>query len=995
MGSRRIHKVEKTPDHEDIFLRHYAWMLDRATRLTNGSKEEAQDLVQDLYLRFVFSRSEVDLTDEDRLRGYLFKILQNLANDKHRSNSRDPLSSLQTIDYDSMESALHAVDRSRLLHVRSDLAGICEYACIRRSTSRAGSVLIFRFFLGYYPSEIVRLLKSTPSAVHKLTETARLESKAFLTRPDSLHFLGPNPLPKTSFAKRYLPDDPSVLYEELRKRIFAEAEGPCPAPDVLDGIYVGGSKSQLTMQEVAHLASCQACLERANHLLRIPNLPDRFSDDFNDRKDDNFPPPPRNPLAEPMDRMRRGVREVYEHRPKSLEIAVNGEVRGAQQVTSPQSTFRIKLKSHSKPKYIEVFSEQGLCLLYLNLENHEVDEPAPMQTEVTLSDDRLLSLDITRNGTSPVVNISYFDPVLTQADESWAFEDELRYFNASSKALEEKKSTQPDLLRRLRTKLSSWLYGSDSSWPLSVGIAVGLVALIGLGGMLLSHTGKNDSVLPTAATLLAQSERSADLAIPSHGAARQTFALEVRGDGGKVIDTATVVTLRSVTPRRKATRFLNAKGKVQAGRWSDGAGKLTTYSVKDGLRHAPESSSSPVTNADAWSHVPDAGDFDQFSGEATNLSVRRDQDGYALVYTDAAPERAASLVSAELVLSGNTMRPIAETLRLREGETTREYRFREVNYEVLPASEVIDSDFEPDMTLASLRTVLPHEEASVAHLTLEALQLLNNLGPEVESIVNLERRSDGKVELSGVFPTTEQKASVARVFQSLRASGLLKLDLHSSDEVVERSNVARNVSVESFEPIAVDTQRIPFDANLRTFLTAEGLNGSRLDERIRQTASDITAHSAQLHRESWSICQIAAHDITIDELRKMTPDDQMLWVTLLDKHMRSFHQHIAALRTEMTPLLHEERARLPDPSILPSSPQSAGEMNQIATNLNLHSERLDRLLTAGFTLSPSRLPLNDNFADIGPLLSDLDREETALRGTIERLQTFGRTDAHK
>jgi hypothetical protein len=28
---------------------------------------------------------------------------------------------------------------SQLLHVRSDLAGICEYACIRRKTNRAAS----------------------------------------------------------------------------------------------------------------------------------------------------------------------------------------------------------------------------------------------------------------------------------------------------------------------------------------------------------------------------------------------------------------------------------------------------------------------------------------------------------------------------------------------------------------------------------------------------------------------------------------------------------------------------------------------------------------------------------------------------------------------------------------------------------------------------------------------------------------------------------------
>jgi hypothetical protein len=442
---------------------------------------------------------------------------------------------------------------------------------------------------------------------------------------------------------------------------------------------------------------------------------------------------------------------------------------------------------------------------------------------------------------------------------------------------------------------------------------------------------------------------------------------------------------------------LSSKGKVLAGRWSNGQGKITTYSVKDGLRHSTNSVSSGITYADAWSHVPEAADFDHLSGEVANLSVHHEKNAYDLVYAEAPHQTAASLVSADLVLSANTMRPISETLHLREGEKTREYRFQEVSYEVLPAADVTDSDFEPDATLVSLHpggAVLPSREGS-AHLALEALQLLNNLGPDVERIVNLERRVDGSVELDGVFPTSEQKASVVRVFRSLDGDGQLKLALHSSDEAVEPSKAPTNVSVESLEPVDVDTQHIPFDPVLRSALTAQGLGGSQLEERIRQTASDITTHSAQLHRDGWSICQIAAHDFSLDDLRRMRPEDQMLWVTLLDKHMRSLDQDIAALRTELTPLMHEERARLPDSSDNPSSLQDAGELKQSATTLNQYSEHLDRLLTAGFTLSPSGLPANNNFSDIGPLMSNLDREENALRGTIERLQTFGQADAHK
>jgi hypothetical protein len=111
--------------------------------------------------------------------------------------------------------------------------------------------------------------------------------------------------------------------------------------------------------------------------------------------------------------------------------------------------------------------------------------------------------------------------------------------------------------------------------------------------------------------------------------------------------------------------------------------------------------------------------------------------------------------------------------------------------------------------------------------------------------------------------------------------------------------------------------------------------------------------------------------------------------------MRSFDQHIAALRTELTPLTHDKRARLSDSSEYPSSLQDAAELKESATNLNQYSERLDRLLTAGFTLSPSGLPANHNFAEIVPLMSSLDGEENAILSTIARLQTFGQTHAYK
>jgi hypothetical protein len=95
--------------------------------------------VQDLYVRFVQMKSGPDFTDDDQIRAYLYTSLKNLFISKKLRSGRDAVSGLLAVDFDSVEFAISAVDRSQLLHVRSDLAGICEYACIRRKTNRAAS----------------------------------------------------------------------------------------------------------------------------------------------------------------------------------------------------------------------------------------------------------------------------------------------------------------------------------------------------------------------------------------------------------------------------------------------------------------------------------------------------------------------------------------------------------------------------------------------------------------------------------------------------------------------------------------------------------------------------------------------------------------------------------------------------------------------------------------------------------------------------------------
>ena len=115
---------------------------------------------------------------------------------------------------------------------------------------------------------------------------------------------------------------------------------------------------------------------------------------------------------EGLKKLRLKLRETYEHRPKKLQIAVDGEVRGVQTITSASSKLQIKLPPLSKPGFVEILSEQGLGLLYFDLQQETLEVPAPRVAAVDLSDGRQLSVSLTLVGGAPVIDVAYYDPLL-------------------------------------------------------------------------------------------------------------------------------------------------------------------------------------------------------------------------------------------------------------------------------------------------------------------------------------------------------------------------------------------------------------------------------------------------------------------------------------------------------------------------------------------------------------------------------------------------------
>jgi RNA polymerase sigma factor (sigma-70 family) len=993
VGNAKIVKIEKSLDHEGIFLDHYGWLLKSARDLCHGSREEAEDLVQDMYVNFVLSQSTVDTRNPDQLRGYLYRTLKNLFIRKSK-RSRDSATNLTISDYDSIEIALSSVDGNELLLVRSRLTEICEYARVRRMTHKAASVLILRFFFGYLPSEIAKVLKSNRAAVDKLTHTARLEVKAYVSEPGTLHFLQKKPegmtsekiLPVVKKRKANLPDDPVELKAELRGQILSWNDGLCFNKEALSITYTETREQHPSTVELAHLVTCKACLNTANEILGIPSLDMHFSSD-NDEPDDKNPPSNSGKDEQMRLRLRRKKRVAFEHRPAQLNIAVNGQVLGTTAINGEFNEFQLSLNSVPHPENIEVFSEQGITLLHFDLLESGSDGVPSQRARVELSDDRAVAVELIWGADGAVVNVSYRD-LASQAHEADILDGDTQTL-LPQKLDDVESSPRPKNAMNRWRRLTSWLSGVNWAAPLPVALSAGISLLaLGIFGHYAYREGQVRPITP--ATLLKESLQNEEASLPNKGAIHRTIAYEVRQEDGQIVDSGTIDSLRGKSPSRRALRLFDVRGKLIAGHWVNVAGTITdhTFGRKPDLRTGP----SEGKTGELWTHLPEADDFVNLTGTNSNLTVTPAVDGYEIKYSSSSYTTEPRVIEASLTLTRGTRRPIKETFRIENHDRVQEYRFEELKYDYVPASQQLESDFAPpgpEPTIGGTNTGGSTGELSNARITLEALMLLSNLGPDVEGTVNVERTPNGGTSIDGVFETTAQKVTVARVFAPLGYDHDLVVDLHAADEPIADRAPRKTIQLESLDTIAVENQHIPFDAVLRSTLAESGVPQPELDDRIRVTATSALDHGSRLHREAWTIQQIAAADFTSSELRTMRPEDRMLWLTLLDKHLREFENERSELARVLGPLFHPETSgSFSYPSEQPAPITSIDELRIATQTLNEYGERLDRLLTADLTLSPSIPPTTNDLDVIAQSMANLRLQESKLHQIVERLQSF-------
>src|SRR5215217_5963900 len=220
---------------EQLFTERYERLLACALRLTNQLKD-AEDLVHDAFVQWVLGRTRLE--EIENIDGYLRRMLRYMHISRlTRSAQHLHETALSVADYDSVRLGWTAIDPPRRMQASEELHQICAYACSRKESSRAGSVLILRFFHEYFPTEIAGVLNTSRHCVDQWQRLARREVKLLMDEPGRLRFVnGTNP--SDAHNVRYLKSDCDLMLE-LRQMIFNSRRGECLRADELEEIYNG------------------------------------------------------------------------------------------------------------------------------------------------------------------------------------------------------------------------------------------------------------------------------------------------------------------------------------------------------------------------------------------------------------------------------------------------------------------------------------------------------------------------------------------------------------------------------------------------------------------------------------------------------------------------------------------------------------------------------------------------------------------------------------
>ena len=911
-----------TQTHEDLFIERYRRLLGVSLKLTGHNREQAEDLLHDAFIQFTLNRPDID--NIQNLEGYLYAMLRNMHLSNLRRTGRSQGHPVSLVEYDSAEVALLAVSHHVLISARDELRAICSYACWRKDTSKVGTVLALRFFHGYYPGEIASVIRSPRKAVDDWLHLGRREAKAYMADPDRIQAIR-SPRVATS-----VPIEPAVNTTEflasLRDTIFRSCQGECLSKAQLRDIYTGTDPASIGNKTLAHVVSCRSCLDEVNRLLKLDPLSDRFPTDMigpdvSSGGGRGGHSPDERGFARAA---RRRSRQVFEHEPKELRVAVNGFILGSQSIGSEFNEQTINVNLSERIGFVEVFSDQEIRLLFLNVEPAP-DGPIEQLARVELSEGRSLEVSLGFDDTWPRIRAIYHDPSLNPA----LFPEGRILDLGPAGEMDGAVHTEPERLPPRGSRVREWLLGRTSRLgsllrpgAVTAGLAIVLIAIM----VLL----KLPAPVVSAAELLRRSSSAEGLlAGTPETAVRRMLTVEELRNGGVSVRRRVEV-WSGGQHALKVRRVYDEKDQLIAGEWTQADGTHTVYTVGErpfvsNRESGPLDLIAPELNQ-YWRMEPSATQFLSLIAEPELARVEEQGDLYVVDYRPVQSGSDPALVHAVIILRKPDLHPVENRLEVMVAGELREYRLAESSFERRAIRTIGPKIFEPEPELRGLRVtgraggigrvetespVVPTNPARLSpamlvELEIEALYKLHELGSCMREQPLLGRTEDGGLQIDIIVDGERRKGELLQALAALARRPGVALDVDTVAEAAAKQvrapagpTVTRLVNIRSDRIPVYDELRGYFEQRLGA--RSDEVNEAQLDAEIRRYANRELQHSREALRHAWALKNLTG-EFSAAELSMLGNEAESRFWSMVRDHAATCRRETAALRVELEPV---------------------------------------------------------------------------------------------
>jgi RNA polymerase sigma factor (sigma-70 family) len=934
--------------HETWFAQHYADLLAWALRLTGGDRDAAEDLVHDLFVHVVSGQPDLDAIENPK--GYLRTSLRNLHFSNARREARHQESivayaDFDVLDYTSLRASLRQVIRDlHAAHIREQfqhqLRAVWRYAQLRKHSSKAGSVLLLRFFHGYYPEEIALILRASRDAVDHLLREARREVRASLAEPgacgDQACTIG------TGWPAEGLLHPPDLAMALHQAALRSDPNGICLTDaDVTARYPASGDGPSVPVNVVAHIASCGHCLSRVTRRLDLPPLADRHPLDAIGYDRDQRPPRDgtgggagsgtRSRLRRHLEAGRRRLADLLAHEPKELRIAVNGVILGSQHVTSPVN--RLTLRSTAPADFVEVFSDQDVRLLFMNLEAPPRG-PVEAHHSIAFNGGRRLDARVTFAGALPAIHVLYVDPSL---------------IDAPSQTPSPAPRPAPLLTRVVKPRFG---------WPLwrlsRRGAFTALVAATTAAVVLLNQV--SQPVLSAAELLEKSRVAGTRWRSDATHTVHRTVDVEARSRETGAIVRRRVDVWQSGARGLTVRRAFDEQNRLLAGEWIDTADTRTVHRAGDQVSGEPA-----IQGIEAWRIEPSPADFTRLIGRADLAAVTRNGGRVVLAFEPRVSAAGQGVLGASLTL-GDDWRALEQRATVRTSTGLMEFTWIERQRVSVPTETVPRDAFEVDTRLAAGAAASPAIAPATARVELAALAALRRIDADLGEEVRV-RRANGRLDITGVVGSPRRQAQIRSVLAGVARDHAVRLRIDTVEEVHARARgralprpVASPEDTRAEErlrggaPLEIAPPRIPAHESIRQYLLSTGVAARDANDDVARLANDLVQQASRMRVHAWALRglldRISAADV--DAFDTM---DRQRWRALVFEHGREFVREAAAFRALAAPVFPEpERERSSAARAVDDQPLSDERLRHASASFVRAAAALDEVIESAFTL---------------------------------------------